>query len=145
MFVGDIAPAFVDELKKLTSQGIAEILPFHSNLDSFYAVSDILLDIGGDMDNDIFLSSKLISYLPLERPILAISGVPSPARDVAKDCVSIVHARNDGAEIEEGILKCIQLIGKNIDDRTSLLEEFKIETTALKLFNDILNESSLDH
>ena len=138
IFVGDVAPAFEEELKPLTEQGIVEIHPFQDNIDDYYTHADILLDIGADMDYDIFLSSKIISYLPISRPILGISGIPSPARDVMKDCPGMVHCRNIGDEIEAGILQCEQMLTDGFESRASFLEQFKPETVALKLYNDMV-------
>ena len=137
IFVGDVAESFAQELQPLTEKGIVEIHPFQDNIDDYYTRADILLDIGADLDYDIFLSSKIISYLPVSRPILGISGVPSPARDVMKECPGMVHCRNIGEEIEAGILQCEQMLESGFESRAPFLEQFKPETVALKLFNEM--------
>ena len=103
--------------------------------------ADVLVDIGADIPDDVFLSSKIISYLPIDRPILALTGANSPARGIMKGCHSIVHCSNQEEDVFQAMQDCIAAIGKGIADRNELLIEFDADTIARKLY-DIISDTT---
>lgn len=51
---------------------------YTDNLDFYYKLADVLIDIDAAFDNDVFVSSKFFNYLMVNRPIMCITGNNSP-------------------------------------------------------------------
>lgn len=49
-----------------------------SDLTHYYEISDVLIDIDADIDNDVFISSKFFTYVAVNRVIFSITRVGSP-------------------------------------------------------------------
>lgn len=65
------------------SQKIKDKLRFHpftEDLTPFYQQATALIDMDAATNNDIFLSSKIMNYLTIPRPIICETGENSPAR-----------------------------------------------------------------
>ena len=136
-FVGNFAIEYQNLAKPLIEKGLVEMLPYSKDLSSFFGNADILLDIAADIPDDVYLSSKIVSYLSIDRPILAISGANSPSRNIMSGIPSIVHASNDGADVLRAIKACVENIGKGIEDRKSIREEVKADNIVRKLLSVI--------
>ncbi len=137
IFVGDVAPTYLDNGIDLIESKNLILHPFTQDLSAFYQEADVLLDIAAKLDNDVFLSSKIISYLPIDRPILAISGNNSPSRGIMGGIDSILHCHDEENDAYNGLCRSIEAIGKGIDDRAQLIQEFDAETIAKKLYDSL--------
>ena len=97
--------------------------------------SDILVDLDGDDDIPVFISSKLKDYILINRPILSITPAGSPSDRLLQGVESAQTTRNQAAAIESAI-KTI-LTGKykicKYDDRTQLIELFDPKAIAQNL------------
>jgi glycosyltransferase involved in cell wall biosynthesis len=101
---------------------------FMKDLKPFYKKATALIDVDADVENDVYLSSKIINYLPVERPIISQTGMDSPAREVFADIESIIQCGHSDEEIFQAMLFTVK--NKNnisIDDRRSLIEKFSID------------------
>ena len=137
IFVGAADPSYFEDASDLIENQSILIRPYCDDLTAYYADADVLVDIGADIPNDVFLSSKIVAYLPVDRPILAVTGENSPARGIMGGLKSIIHSGNDEDEIYHALQSCILAIGDGIDDRAGLLDEFNSDTIAGKLLNTI--------
>lgn len=137
IFVGYAAPSFFQSESDLIQNGNIILRPFSKDLTEYYQDADVLLDIGADIPDDVFLSSKIVSYLPIDRPILAITGANSPARGIMNGCRSIIHCGNQEEEVFQAMQECIEAIGKGISDRNELIRDFDADSIAGKLYGII--------
>lgn len=100
---------------------------FVRDLDPFYKDAVALIDIDADMDNDVFLSSKVTNYLPVNRIILSETGSNSPASKLLGGLESIVQCAHDPDEIAECIIKVVEMsLSVNFDDRLQLINAFSV-------------------
>ena len=141
IFVGNADQSFFQSATDLIQSKKIIIQPFCKDLKTYFQEADILMDIGADIPDDVFLSSKIVSYLPIDRPILAITGANSPARGIMKGCPSIVHCGNQEEEVYQAMQDCIEVIGKGITDRNELINEFNADTIARKLYEVISGQA----
>lgn len=51
---------------------------YTDDLEKYYQLADVLIDIDADLDNDVFMSSKFFNYIMMNRPILSITRENSP-------------------------------------------------------------------
>ena len=81
------------ELKKV------ELYKHTHDLAPYYKKSTALLDINAYFENDVFLSSKVVNYLGVRRPIISITGLNSPSRNIFTNDPTIIHCKHDANEI----------------------------------------------
>lgn len=127
VFVGDCKDSYKNLCKDLTEEGKVKFLPYSNDIQSYYEKADVLLDIAADIPDDVYISSKIISYLPIHLPIIAISGANSPVRSLM-NTPSIFHAYNRKDEIlnaMENAMAC-----NSFDDREKLVELCSTATLA---------------
>lgn len=137
IFVGNSDPSLFEDAQDLIQSEKIVMLPFTDDLTPFYKEADVLVDIGADISDDVFLSSKIVSYLPVDRPILAVTGDNSPVRGIMNGLNSIVHCRNKEDEAYKALYDSIKAIDYCISDRAGLLKEFDAETIARKLYDNM--------
>ena len=115
VFVG-IGDYNLENCNDLIEAGKIEIHGYVKDLTPFYEKATVLLDLNSYFDNDIFLSSKIVNYLPINRPIVSITGLNSPSRNIFTEDPSILHCRYDASEI---CLALEQSIENNTVNRVS--------------------------
>ena len=95
VFVGTDVPAYRRLTRALGLDDVVEFCGRRSFADSarYAAAADVLLVIDAPADENLFLPSKLIDYLPLEKPILALT----PARGATADLHSVAWLSHDAA------------------------------------------------
>lgn len=130
-FVGERGPGYTDCAPDLTASGQLVFKDATDKIDEYYAVADCLLDIAADIPGDVFLSGKVICYLPYKLPILAISGAGSPVSLIMGGVPSIVQCQNDTDEIAAA-LEQIADTSFDYSDRDALINEFRPETICQK-------------
>lgn len=137
VFVGAVDHSYFASASDLIADEKVILQPFVRDLTSYYQDADVLVDIGADISDDVFLSSKIVSYLAINRPILAMTGDNSPVRGIMSGLRSIIHCSNQANDIYQGLRNCINVVDNGIEDRIGLLEKFDPDTIARKLFNTI--------
>ena len=137
VFIGHIQPDYKDQAAAMIEDGEVEFLPFRDDLNEYFGKADVLLDIGADIPGDVFLSSKIISYLAMDRPILAITGPNSPARNMLGGIPSIIHCSNNKDEVAEALELSTKAIGRGISDRKAARALFEADNVAKKLLDTI--------
>jgi glycosyltransferase involved in cell wall biosynthesis len=121
-----------------------EIVPFTKDLTEYYRNATALIDIDADIENDVFLSSKMTNYIMINRMIISETGQNSPSRHLFKGIESILQCGHDSDQICEAMEKAI--VTKNsvsFNDRKSLLELFDIKSIVAKLnksLEEVLNK-----
>lgn len=110
---------------------------------------DILIDIDGDDETPVFISSKLKDYLSINRPILSISPLNSPSRDLLNGLKTAVTVKNTKKEISSALLKIIETnySDEDYDERIEILKQFSAQTIAKEIATkiDILYKKSISN
>lgn len=122
-----------DELKRV------EILPHTDNLGELFAKAKVLLDIDGDVEKDPFLSSKIATYLKVNRMIVCETGQDTPSRELFGGLNTIIQCDHNTESMYNGMLKALEMAGQQQDfsERDSLIEIFSAESVSRVLWRDI--------
>jgi len=123
-----------DELKNVI------VHPFNRNLTDFYERATALIDIDADFPNDVFLSSKIINYISINRIIISETGENSPSRNIFQGIPSIIQTDHNANEIMQGMIKAIKLKKDiNFNDRNSVISLFDLKSNIDRIENEINN------
>ena len=104
-FVGTPVPAHARLAARLGLGGVVEFtgrVPFAESAGRA-AAADVLLVIDAPADENLFLPSKLVDYLPLDRPILGLTPPRGASADVIRPLGYPVVAPDDEAAIASAI------------------------------------------
>lgn len=137
VFVGSRIEKDLEPYQSLVTSGRIEVHGFTPNLDSFLANADVLIDIGADVEDDVFLSSKIVNYLILYKPILAITGKGSPARHLMSEDPSIVHCEHNPLDIADCMVNFIRHQSIDTAIRRQLIMKFDPQYVAEHFSQDI--------
>jgi glycosyltransferase involved in cell wall biosynthesis len=133
-FVGSYLAAYSLQKLKQRTQDRIKVLPFTKELDTYYSISTALIDLDADIENDVFLSSKIINYIMINRIIISETGVNSPSRNLFKDIDSIIQCDHDSNQMYEAMKKSIIVKGKiTFEDRKSISNLFSLENVVKRL------------
>lgn len=124
VFVGNNAPSHFNGFEHLLESGQVERHGFTKNIKDFYDRADVLIDLNADVENDVFLSSKVCNYLSYNKPIITVSNNGSPVRVLMSGISSIIHSHHDPNEINDAMYKAREFVGCDIIDRESLKRMF---------------------
>lgn len=109
-----------------------EIHPFTRNLNVFYCNSLALIDIDADIENDVFVSSKIINYLSVNRIIISETGKNSPSRKLFANCESIIQCDHNSDQMFAALCKATEIKNEvSFASRRKLLEKFSIKNTSI--------------
>jgi hypothetical protein len=128
--------SFLNLDKKIVDR--IKVYPFTKNLDSYYSNATALIDIDADIENDVFLSSKIVNYIMINRVIISETGINSPSRKIFKNIESIIQCNHDSDQLYEAMKKSIK-IRKDItfEDRNSVMKLFSVEHIVNRLENSL--------
>lgn len=124
VFVGNNSLDHFKNYEHLLENGLVERFGFTKNISEFYNRADVLIDLNADVENDVFLSSKVCNYLSYNKPIIAISNDGSPVRALMNGVPSIIHTHHNYYEIEQALFKAKEMAGSVISDRHFLKQSF---------------------
>ena len=112
-----------------------------SDLAPLFTRAKVLVDIDADREKDPFLSSKITSYLKVNRVILSETGRITPSREMFAGLNTVVQCDHNEESLYEGMLRAIEIANSNPDfsERDALIEQFSIERVAT-ILNDSLKE-----
>lgn len=136
VFVGtNISEADLSSLSDIERKHVL-IEPFCRSLDKYYEDSTALLDIDADMDDDVFLSSKVTNYLEVNRIIISETGANSPASGLFLGMNSIIQCPHDPVRIADAMIYAIQRARDiKFDDRLDLLRAFSVSSVVDRMEN----------
>jgi glycosyltransferase involved in cell wall biosynthesis len=100
-FAGTLVPAYVDLAHALGLDDVVEFagrVPYDASLE-LAAGADVLLVIDAPADDSLFLPSKLIEYLPLQKPILGLTPNQGATADLLSELSYPIAQPNDEAAI----------------------------------------------
>lgn len=141
IFIGQNNTLYYESYNDLVQSGNLEIVGYTNDLLDYYKKATILLDINSIYDNDVYLSSKIANYLSLYKPIISISGLNSPCRNIFKEDESIIHCLHDDEEVYNAMSKAYRLEFIDIENRNKYIEMFSVECVLngfMKKLKDVL-------
>jgi glycosyltransferase involved in cell wall biosynthesis len=105
VFVGTVVPAYVDLAHALALGDVVEFVERvpHDRSTALAAGADVLLVIDAPSDNNLFLPSKLIEYLPLQKPILGLTPPHGATADVLAELSYPMAAPDDDRAIQSAL------------------------------------------
>ena len=105
-----------------------KIFPRTNDLNPHYEKSFCLIDIDADIENDVYLSSKITNYLMINRPIICETGENSPSKQLFHGIPSILQCGHNSKEIYQLMKKLIENPISNFSDRTEVIEKFSLDS-----------------
>lgn len=112
-----------------------ELLPWTRDLEPHLARATALVDIDAEGPDDVYLSSKLFTYLRCPRPIVSITGPGSPARHLLAGMDSVLVCSHDAEAVQEALERCSGAF--DYADRAAILEQADAGTIAGRLLEDL--------
>ena len=102
VFVGTIVPDYVDLAHALALDDVVEFVGrvSHDASTALAAGADVLLVIDAPSDNSLFLPSKLIEYLPFQKPILGLTPPHGATADLLAELSYPMAAPDDDRAIQ---------------------------------------------
>lgn len=105
-----------------------DFIPYTNNLEPYYVSATALIDIDADIENDVFISSKMPIYLMINRIIISETSDNSPSKQLFKGINSVFQCTHNSDQLCDAMIKAINLKEKiAFDDRNKKIELFKIE------------------
>lgn len=116
-----------------------EVCEYTTDLAPYFRRAKILVDMDADREKDPFLSSKITSYLMVNRVILSETGRITPSREMFAGLNTVVQCDHNEESLYEGMLRAIEVADSSPDfsERDALIEQFSVEQVGEKL-NDAL-------
>ncbi len=110
-----------------------------SDLDPLFSRAKILVDIDADLDKDPFLSSKIVTYMKVNRVILSETGKITPSREIFAGLNTVVQCDHNEDSLYEGMLRAIEVADSNPDfsEREKIIKEFSIETVSARFYRGL--------
>jgi glycosyltransferase involved in cell wall biosynthesis len=114
------------------------IHPFIRDLSKFYERATALIDIDAELPNDVFLSGKIVTYLTINRIIIAETGQNSPSRIIFKQIPSILQCDHNVEQLTDAMKKAILQKGQiDFNDRADVISLFDLNSVIDKLSNKL--------
>ena len=111
------------------------LLEWTDDIEPLIAEATALLDIDAELENDVYLSSKLFVYLQYPRPIISVTGPGSPARRLLSEEPSVIVCPHKAEAIAEAMRRCA-FESFDFSRRQSLLEEASASRIAEKMLQE---------
>ena len=140
IIVGDVWKQHKEYARDLVDKGKIIFKDTTLQINDYYAKADCLIDIAADIPDDVFLSSKVICYLPYRLPIIAISGANSPVSQIMGGLNSIMQSSNNADQILDALVKAQNI--NDCTDRKALLEEFSAKYLCKRFLSQIETQLS---
>ncbi len=108
---------------------------YTSDLAPLFRDAMILVDMDADREVDPFLSSKIVTYLKVNRVILSETGKVTPSRELFAGLQTVVQCDHNEESLYNGMLRAIEVATSNPDfsEREAIIESFSAESVAAVL------------
>lgn len=105
------------------------------DLEPLFQRAMILVDIDADREQDPFLSSKIVTYLKVNRVILSETGRITPSRDLFAGLNTVIQCDHNEESLYEGMLRAIEVATSNPDfsEREPLINKFSAKSVGATL------------
>ena len=116
--------------------------------EKFMTETSVLIDMDADIPNDVFIGSKLNNYIMYNKPILSISPIGSPSRQLLKDCQNTIFFSDWSVDsIYNNILEINNSNFSNdrFEERNYLRNQLNIENITYNLISHLNAISSKEN
>lgn len=137
VFVGNIDKSLFKGYESFIDNGNILLVGYTTHLDEYYSQSTVMLDLSADIPNDVFLSSKIVNYLPLGRTIVAIGGENSSASVIFKGDNSIIISSYCEKDILIALKKSILPDCKPGEMRSHYIDKFSDKVVADDFYDEL--------
>lgn len=105
------------------------------DLEPLFQRAMVLVDIDADREQDPFLSSKIVTYLKVNRVILSETGRITPSRDLFAGLNTVIQCDHNEESLYEGMLRAIEVATSNPDfsEREPLIKKFSTKSVGATL------------
>ena len=144
VFVGKIDP-----LQMKAFEGISDDVMTHVSINGFvndllpyYSEATVLLDLDIDSDYNVFLSSKITSYVSIPRVILCETDSNSPSSMLLGGLKTVIHCAHNATSVYEGMKKALTVARSSdlsFQERDPVRHQFMASTIVEKL-NGIISQ-----
>ena len=115
-----------------------KLLPWTADPEPYFAQATALINIDAFVEQDVFLSSKLFSYLPYNRPVICQTGADSPSRHLFAGMESVLLCGHNALEIKDALLRAIREFDRfRYEDRLPLLQQASAPNVAQELAREL--------
>lgn len=119
-----------------------EFITYTTDLNQIYRKCIALIDVNANIDCDVFLSSKIISYLPYNRLIISESGNGSPVRSIFKSSKTILHVHHNAEEYNNAMEFCLNnTLSIDYSERKDYLKRMDINAATNTLVKQIYDNN----
>ncbi len=114
-------------------------MPHQTDLAEIFARAKVLIDIDADLNKDPFLSSKIASYIKVNRMIVCETGRITPSRDMFAGYKTIIQCDHNEDSLYDGFTRALALADTEQDysERNELIEMFDIKNIGKRLYKDL--------
>lgn len=119
-----------------------ELLPYSNEPMEYLLNADVLVDFDAPFKNDVYISSKVINYLSIKKPIFSLTPENSPTSKLLESCVqTTVVANYEEKMVYDGLLRAYNQSKQDLDfsERNSILEKYNVKN----IVNDLLKNITL--
>lgn len=114
--------------------------PFTSDLAKYYEMASALIDIDADIPDDVYLSSKSMTYLGYNRPIICETSDGSVSQNLYAGVDSILQCSHSSEEILDAMNRCYE--GSfDYTDRKDLIEKLNVKNVVRDLLINLTNHA----
>lgn len=127
--------------KILTKEELKHVVsaPHTEDLEPLFTRAKVLVDIDADLEKDPFLSSKIVTYMKVNRVILSETGRITPSREIFAGLNTVVQCDHNEDSLYEGMLRAIEVADSNPDfsEREEVIKQFSIETVSARFWRGL--------
>ena len=129
----------IDEILTPEQQKHVVVMPYADDLTSLYARAKVLIDIDADRDKDPFLSSKIATYIKVNRMIVCETGSDTPSREMFGGLRTIIQCNHSTDSLYDGLIRALDMADTEQDysERVKLIEMFDIESIGRIFYQDL--------
>lgn len=112
----------------------------HTNdLEPLFKRAKVLVDIDADREEDPFLSSKIVTYLKVNRMIICETGNNTPSRELFRGYKTIIQCDHNEDSLYQGMVRALKMAQSEQDytERQPLIEQFSIENVCTIFRNNL--------
>ena len=122
------------------------ILKQTDDLAPLFSRAKVLVDIDADLEKDPFLSSKIVTYLKVNRMIVCETGHDTPSREMFAGLKTIIQCDHNADSLYNGMKRALEMANEQQDysERKEVIKEFSTEHVGAILWSDMQQLCDID-